>query len=173
MVFIGATLNIALNYQVLFLQSINATALLIGIAVSLLSLLEISMMMLVPAALKHHPMRRILLAAALFFPIRCALFYFIQDPGWMIPVQILNFVAAIGFEVIGVSYVDKNTPPKWRATGQGLYATAMYCIGPGIGNLVAGNVLERFNIRSVWVLNFILGIGGLMLVFIALGYFHR
>lgn len=171
MVFIGATLLIANNFQTVFLQSLNASSLLIGITVALPALLEIPMLIITPMLLKKFHLRQLIIAGAVLMPVRWGLFYMIQNPGWMIPAQILNGVATISIDIAGVSYIDKSIPSKWRATGQGLYTTAAFAIGPGIGNFIAGNILDRFNVRAIWVLNLALGLVGLMLVFFALWLF--
>jgi len=171
MIFIGATLNIAINYQTLFLQSLNTSDLLVGVIISLPALLEVPMMSLVPMLLKRVSMRWLILVGAIILPVRWLLYFLIQKPGLLIPVQVLHGIATISFEVVGVSFIDKSIDKKWRATGQGLYGAVMWGIGPGIGLYVAGNVLDRFNIRGVWGLNFILGVVGLVLVFIALWRF--
>jgi len=171
MIFIGATLNIAINYQTLFLQSLNASDLLVGVIISLPALLEVPMMSLVPMLLKRVSMRWLILVGAIILPVRWLLYFLIQRPGLLIPVQVLSGIAMISFEVVGVSFIDKSIDKKWRATGQGLYGAVMWGIGPGIGLYVAGNVLDWFNIRAVWGLNFILGVVGLVLVFIALWRF--
>lgn len=173
MVFIGATLLIANNFQTIFLQWLNASSLLIGITVALPALLEIPMLIITPALLKKFRLRQLIIAGAVLMPIRWGLFYMIQSPGWMIPAQILNGVATISIDIAGVSYIDKSIPQKWRATGQGLYTTAAFAIGPGIGNFIAGNILDRFNVRAIWVLNLAFGLVGLMLVFFALWLFSR
>jgi PPP family 3-phenylpropionic acid transporter len=171
MVFIGATLLIANNFQTVFLQSLNASSLLIGITVALPALLEIPMLLITPSLLKKFRLRQLIIAGAVLMPVRWGLFYMIQNPGWMIPAQILNGVATISIDIAGVSYIDKSIPSKWRATGQGLYTTAAFAIGPGIGNFIAGAILDRFNVRAIWVLNMALGLVGLMLVFFALWLF--
>jgi PPP family 3-phenylpropionic acid transporter len=173
MVFIGATLLIANNFQTTFLLSINASSLLIGVIVSLPALLEIPMLIITPALLKKFRLRQLIIAGAVLMPIRWGLFYMIQNPGWMIPAQLLNGVATISIDIAGVSYIDKSIPSKWRATGQGLYTTAAFAIGPGIGNFVAGNILDKFNVRAIWVFNLALGVVGLVLVFIALWFLSR
>ena len=170
-IFVGATINISTNYQTLFLQFLETSDLLIGIAIALPALLEIPLMPIVPLLLKRIPMRWLILSGAVFLPVRWFISFFIQQPGWMIPIQLLNSIGTIGFEVVGVSFIDKNTDPRWRATGQGLYSTALWGIGPGIGLYIAGNVLDRWNIRMIWGLNLILGIIGLGLVFAALWWF--
>ena len=171
MVFIGATLLIANNFQAVFLLSLNASSLLIGITVALPALLEIPMLMIAPKLTKNFQTRQLIIAGAVLMPIRWALFYIIQNPAWMLPAQILNGVTAISIDIAGVKYIDKSISPRWRATGQGLYTTAAFGIGPGIGNFVAGNILDRFDVRSIWGFNFILGLVGLVLVFLALWFF--
>jgi PPP family 3-phenylpropionic acid transporter len=171
MVFIGATLLIANNFQTVFLQSLNASSLLIGITVALPALLEIPMLIITPTLLKKFRLRELIIAGAVLMPVRWGLFYMIQNPGWMIPAQILNGVATISIDIAGVSYIDKSIPSKWRATGQGLYTTAAFAIGPGIGNFIAGAILDRFNVRAIWVLNIAFGLVGLLLVFFALWLF--
>jgi len=125
-IFVGATINISTNYQTLFLQFLETSDLLIGIAIALPALLEIPLMPIVPLLLKRIPMRWLILAGAVFLPVRWFISFFIQQPGWMIPIQLLNSIGTIGFEVVGVSFIDKNTDPRWRATGQGLYSTALW-----------------------------------------------
>lgn len=171
MIFIGATMIIASSYQAIFLLSMNASTLLIGIAIALPAFLEIPMMLVAPRLLRNVHIRRLIIVGAILLPVRWILFYLIQNPGWMIPVQILNGVTTISVEIAGVSYIDKIISPKWRATGQGLYTAATFGIGPGIGNFIAGNVIERYNIRAIWGLNLILGMIGLILLFLALWYF--
>jgi MFS transporter, PPP family, 3-phenylpropionic acid transporter len=171
-IFIGATMNIAVNYQTLFLQSLNSPELLIGIITSLPALLEVPLMTIVPAALKRLPMRWLILAGAAILPIRWLCYLFVQSPGWVLPAVFLNGIATIAFEVVSVSFIDKIVDQKWRATGQGLYSSALYGIGPGIGLFIAGNIVEAYSIRAVWGLNILLGAVGLALIIIALWRIH-
>jgi len=48
-----------------------------------------------------------------------------------------------------------------------LYNAALLGIGSGIGVYIAGMVYEWFNVRSIWVLNIILGLIGLVLLGLA------
>ncbi len=171
-IFIGATLNIAVNYQTLFLQSLASSKVLIGVITSLPALLEVPLMTLAPSALKRISMRRLILAGAVILPVRWLWYLFVQSPGWMLPAVILNGIATIAFEVISISFIDKIVDPKWRVTGQGLYSSALYGIGPGIGLFIAGNIVETFNVRAVWGLNILLGAVGLVLIVIALWRFQ-
>jgi predicted MFS family arabinose efflux permease len=173
MIFIGATIIIGSNFQTVFLLSLNASSMLIGIVVALPALLEIPMMMIAPKILKTENLRWVIITGLVLLPIRWGLLYLIQAPGWMILAQILAAAATISVEIASVSYIDNIIPLKWRATGQGLFTTATFSIGPGIGSFIAGNILDVNGVRAIWGFNLVLGIIGLGLVFLALWFFSR
>ena len=167
-IFIGGTLGVYNNYQTIFLQSLNAQDWLVGFTVSLQAVIEVPLMLLVPFSLKHLSPRRIILAGAVLLPLRWVLYFFIQQPGWVAPSQLIHGVAIVSFYVVGVSYIDQLINPRWRVTGQGLYATAFNGIGVALGVYLAGIALEWFDIRAVWGLNIIMGMIGLGFLLLAL-----
>ncbi len=166
-VFIGGTMGIYNAYMTLFLKSIHASSWLIGLTVSLQALLEIPMMMVVPFLLTRFSMRRLIAVGAIALPIRWILYFIIRQPGWIVPTQLLHGIAIVSFFVVGVTFIDQHISPKWRATGQGLYSTALSGIGTGVGVYLAGIVFERFEIRSIWLLTLVLGLIGLALLLYA------
>lgn len=169
--FIGATINIGSRYQTLFLQSLNTPDLLLGVIIALPAILEVPMMTVVPIILRRISMRWLILVAVIITPIRWMIYFLIQEPGWLIPVQLLGSIVTIGFEVVGVSFIDEHIDQKWRATGQGLYTSFLWGIGPAIGSYAAGYVLDWLSVRAIWGLNVIMGVIGLILVAIALWRF--
>jgi MFS family permease len=173
MIFIGATIIVGSNFQTVFLLSLNASSMLIGIVVALPALLEIPMMMIAPKILKTDTLRWVIITGLVLLPIRWGLLYLIQAPGWMILAQILAAAATISVEIASVSYIDNIIPLKWRATGQGLFTTATFSVGPGIGSFIAGNILDVNGVRAIWGFNLVLGIIGLGLVFLALWFFSK
>lgn len=172
-VFIGASISIALSYQTIFLNDLNTPDWLVGLTISLQAFLEIPLMMLVPKLVDKISWRKLILIGAFALPVRWILYLFIQKPGWIAPTQILHSLAIVSFMVVGVSFIDKRISHKWRATSQGLYATAMGGFGSGLGMYFAGYVLERFNIRAIWGLNLLLGILGIIFIIIALKRYQR
>lgn len=166
--FIGATISIGLSYQTIFLQALESPAWLLGLTVSLPALLEVPLMFLVPALSKRLSWSVMILIGAVALPIRWGLYLFIENPVWILPTQILHSIAVVSFMVVGVSFIDKRIHQKWRATSQGLYSTAMGGIGSGVGLYLAGNVLDRFDVRAIWALNFILGLLGFLFIIFAL-----
>lgn len=172
-VFIGSTMGIYNSYMTLFLQSLESSSWLIGVTVSLQALLEVPMMIVVPFLLKRFSMRRLIMIGAIALPIRWILYLFIRQPGWIVPTQIFHGVAIVSFLVVGVTFIDQHITPKWRATGQGLYSTALSGIGTGVGVYLAGIVFERFGIRSIWLLTLVLGLVGLALLLYAFKRFAK
>jgi len=167
-IFIGGTQGIYNNYLTLFLQSLDTASWLIGAIVSLQALIEIPMMMVAPYLIQRFSLQWLIVAGAVAFPVRWLLFFFIEEPAWIIPLQLLHGVGVISFFVVAVSYIDKLINPKWRATGQALYSTAMMGIGSGLGVFFAGIIIERYSVRSVWILSLVLGLIGLGLLLLDL-----
>jgi len=162
--FIGATFGIYNNYLTLFLQSLGASSWLVGVTVSMQAFVEIPVMMAVPFLLKKFSKRRIILLGAIILPLRWLLYYFIQQPGWILPTQLVHGLPVVGFFVISVAFVDRLVDPKFRATGQALYSTAMMGIGSGLGVYLAGRVIDAVGIREIWLVNMILGLAGILIL---------
>ncbi len=161
---IGAAISAYNNYQTIFLQSLETSTVLIGIIVSLQAFVEIPMMLFLPFLFKRFSMRSMIMAGGIALFMRWVLYLIVQQAEWVIPIQFLNGVGIPAFFVVGVAYIDKIVSPKWRATAQGLYNAALLGIGSGIGVYLAGMVYEWYNVRSIWVLNIILGAIGLGLL---------
>lgn len=166
-IFIGASFGISMNYLTLFLQSLAAPPWLVGATISLQALVEVPIMIMIPYLLHRFSMRRLIMAGALLLPIRWLLYTVIQQPGWVVPTQVFHGIAVVSFLVVGVSFIDKWIDPRWRATGQGLYMTALNGIGTGLGVYLAGFAFEWYGIRSIWWLNILLGLIGVILLAMA------
>jgi PPP family 3-phenylpropionic acid transporter len=166
-VFIGASISAYNNYQTIFFQSLDASALLIGIIVSIQAFVEIPTMLWMPFLFKHLSMRVMIMIGAFALILRWALYLITQQGIYALPIQLLNGLGIPAFFVVGVAYVDRIVSSKWRATAQGLYNAALLGIGSGIGVYLAGMVYEWFNVRSIWVLNIIFGLIGMVLLGLA------
>ena len=163
-VFFGATLGICLNFQTIHLQFLDASDWLIGVIISLQALVEIPMMLAVPYLLRRYSKRRLIILGAIVLPFRWLIYIFVEDPVWVLPTQIFNGISTVSFLVIAIALVDQLVHPKWRAPGQGLYSTAIFGIGSGLGVYFGGNVMGAYGVRSVWVLSLVMSL-------IALGLF--
>lgn len=164
--FVGASFGIYHNYLTLFLQTLQASSWVVGLSNSLQAFVEIPVMLAVPFMLKKLSRRQIILLGALILPIRWLLYFFVQQPGWILPIQLVHGLPVVSFFVVSVAFVDRLVNPKFRATGQALYSTMVMGIGSGLGVYAAGRVIEAYGVRQVWLLNFVLGLVGLGILFI-------
>ena len=162
--FIGASFGIYNNYLTLFLQSLESPSWLVGVITSIQAFVEIPVMMALPFLLKKFSRRKIILLGALILPIRWLLYFFIQQPGWILPIQLVHGLPVVSFFVVSVAFVDRLVDQKFRATGQALYSTVMMGIGSGIGVTLAGWVIDAFGVREIWLVNILLGLVGLVIL---------
>jgi len=170
-IFIGASLGIVMNYQALFLGILGASPWVVGITVSLQAILEIPLMLAAPSLLRRFSWSMLILVGAIVLPIRWILYMLVQNPVWIIPTQLFHSIAIVSFMVVGVSLVNRQMHAKWRATSQGLYSVSLDGVGSGLGVFFAGNVLQLFGVRAVWMLNLGIGLIGLAIIFLALKRF--
>jgi PPP family 3-phenylpropionic acid transporter len=104
----------------------------------------------------------------LLAPVRWIVFSLIQASWLIIPAQLLHSITVVSLMVIGITYVDRQLPPRWRATGQGLYTAAVFGIGPSIWQFVAGPVYENFGVRAVWLASLGITVVGVLILGLAL-----
>jgi PPP family 3-phenylpropionic acid transporter len=160
-----------MNYQALFLGILGASPWVVGITVSLQAILEIPLMLAAPSLLRRFSWSMLILVGAIVLPIRWILYMLVQNPVWIIPTQLFHSIAIVSFMVVGVSLVNRQMHAKWRATSQGLYSVSLDGVGSGLGVFFAGNVLQLFGVRAVWMLNLGIGLIGLAIIFLALKRF--
>lgn len=154
--FVNTATSIGLQYMPLFMEKINASGWMMGVAVSLQAFLEVPLMARVPKWTVKYGLPPVFLIGVLLLPVRWIVFLLIDQPAWVIPTSIFHSLAIMSLMVIGVKYVDDKFPREWRASGQGLYSTVINGIGPSIGLFIAGNLYDIHDIQTVWL--FTLGI---------------
>ncbi|MEA3458821.1 MAG: MFS transporter [Candidatus Thermoplasmatota archaeon] len=168
--FIGATFGIYHNYLTLFLQTLEASSWLVGAITSIQAFVEIPVMIALPYLLKKFSRRQVILIGALILPVRWLLYFFIRQPGWILPIQLVHGLPVVSFFVVSVAFVDRLVNPKFRATGQALYSTAVMGVGSGLGVFLAGRVIDCYGVRQIWIVNVVLGLVGVVILAII---FHQ
>ncbi|XP_050430860.1 major facilitator superfamily domain-containing protein 6-A-like [Adelges cooleyi] len=76
------------------------------------------------------------------FSVRFFLYSIINDPLWVLPVELLNGVSFAMSFLSGVSYAAKVAPPGGEGTLQGLYGMAFQGLGISLGCFVAGYTFD-------------------------------
>ena len=147
---VGGPLITAVQYLSIYMGDLGAPGWLIGLAISSMAILEIPFMRWSPALMGRFKISRLLMAGLLLLPLRWVLFAVIREPLLILPVQILHSIALVTLLVVAATFVDRQLPPRWRATGQGLLTTSVLGLGPSLGQFIAGMVYDAYSLRVVW-----------------------
>lgn len=161
---IGFTVGVVNNYLAIYLDDIAAAGWIIGAALAISALVEAGLMARVPAFLERWGVRLVLVAGAAVLPVRWLLYAVIDRPLLVLPTQLLHSIAMMSLLVVGIYYVDRLLLPRWRASGQALYAASLHGIGPSLGLFVAGFVYEQAGITPVWLLCAVVGFCGTLIL---------
>lgn len=161
---IGMTLGIVNNYFIIYLRDIQATGLIIGLALALSALFEIPLMATAPKFVRRWGVRPVLIVCTAILPVRWLLYMLIDNPILVLPVQLLHGIAMMALLVVGILYIDRLLDPTLRASGQSLYAASLQGIGSSIGLYMAGLLYDWNGINSVWLFSVIAGLLGTLLL---------
>ncbi|MBN1261292.1 MAG: MFS transporter [Anaerolineae bacterium] len=169
MLFLGALLIsgpliIGVQYLSMFMETLGAPGWLIGLAVSSMAIIEVPLMQQTPNLVARFGERAVLIVAFALTPLRWFLFANVQAAWLLVPLQALHSAAMTALLVIVPKQVDEQLPPRWRATGQGLYTTAILGIGPSLGQFAAGALFESHGFRTVWLLCMVAATVGTLIV---------
>ena len=124
----------------------NANAL-----ISLSQVSETLCILLIPYCLKKFGIKKVMLMAMFSWFLRFGLFA-IGDPGsgvWMFVLSMIVYGVAFDFfNVSGSLFVDQETDVSIRSSAQGVFMMMTNGFGATIGMLVAGAVVNHFNVFS-------------------------
>jgi PPP family 3-phenylpropionic acid transporter len=160
----GSTMAIGSQYLSIYLEQLQAAGWMIGLAIGLQAATEIPLMGSMPAILRRFGVRAALLAGVAVLPLRWFLHVVLQQPLFLLPVQLLHGFTISGVMVVGALWVNGRLPLHLRATGQALYTAVFAGVGWGLGLLVAGAVNDWFGMSAVWTMATVVSIVGVLIV---------
>ena len=118
-----------------------------NILISLSQVSETLCILLIPFALKHFGIKKVMLIAMFAWVFRFGLFG-LGNPGsgvWMFVLSMIVYGVAFDFfNISGSLFVDKETPKDIRSSAQGLFMIMTNGIGATIGTLGAQEVANHF-----------------------------
>ena len=124
----------------------NANAL-----ISLSQVSETLCILLIPFCLKRFGIKKVMLMAMFSWFLRFGLFA-VGDPGsgvWMFILSMIVYGVAFDFfNVSGSLFVDQETDPNIRSSAQGVFMMMTNGFGSTIGMLVAGEIVNHYQIFS-------------------------
>ena len=118
-----------------------------NVLISLSQLSETLCLLLIPFALKHFGIKRVMLIAMLCWVLRFALFG-MGNPGdgvWMFIVSMLIYGVAFDFfNISGSLFVNEETDLSMRSSAQGLFMMMTNGLGATIGTVMAQQVVNHY-----------------------------
>ena len=118
-----------------------------NVLISLSQLSETLCLLLIPFALKHFGIKRVMLIAMLCWVLRFALFG-MGNPGdgvWMFIVSMLIYGVAFDFfNISGSLFVNEETDLSMRSSAQGLFMMMTNGLGATIGTVTAQQVVNHY-----------------------------
>ena len=161
---IGITLGIVNQYLVVYMNELNASAWIIGATVAVSALPEIPIMSYAERFIRKWGLRITYVVGISALPVRWLFNMLVTDPNIALPVQVLHGVAMSSILCVGVIYIDNILPNTWRASGQALYVSSLYGLGPSIGLFFAGLLMSYGSTKPLWALCLGAGVIGCYIV---------
>ena len=154
---VGITLGVADQYLVVYLDELNASAWIVGVTVAATAFPEIPIMSYAGTLIRKWGLRITYIVGISVLPVRWLFNMLVADPNIALPAQALHGVAMGVLLSVGVIYIDNILPKSFRASGQALYLSSLYGLGPSIGLFLAGLLMSSGSTRPLWILCLVAG----------------
>jgi PPP family 3-phenylpropionic acid transporter len=163
-IFVGITVGISDQYLVIYMNELNASAWIVGATIAVTAVPEIPLMNYAETFIRKWGLRLTYIAAISALPVRWLFNILVTDPNIALPVQALHGVAMSALLAVGVIYIDNVLPKTLRASGQAIYSTSLYGLGPSIGLFIAGLLMGSGTTKSLWILCLFVGLTGCIII---------
>ena len=161
---VGITVGISDQYLVVYMTELKSSAWIIGATIAVTAVPEIPLMNYVQTFIRKWGLRITYIVGISALPVRWLCNMLVTEPNIALPVQVLHGVAMSALLAVGVIYIDNILPKTLRASGQAIYSTSLYGLGPSIGLFIAGLIMSSGSTKPLWVLCLIVGIIGCVLI---------
>ncbi|MFQ5899588.1 MAG: MFS transporter [Candidatus Methylomirabilia bacterium] len=94
--------------------------------------------------------RMLLMTAAGASALRWWLYTLAGEPGTFLAISLLHALTFAAFHVAGVSFVDRNTAPTLKSSGQAFFSAATYGAGGIAGAGLSGILLDALGIEGLF-----------------------
>ncbi|WP_051253085.1 MFS transporter [Paenibacillus alginolyticus] len=152
---INFVVQITLGYYYAFFpiyfKEMGGDSMLLGWSMVISSLSELPFLLFSGWILKRVPISAILIVAALASSIRWFLFTLIGNPLWILPVQLLHGVIFIVLSVTLATFINREVPSEWKASGQTLNGLLSLGAARIIGSFLGGIMSSAYGMRQVFL----------------------
>jgi MFS transporter, PPP family, 3-phenylpropionic acid transporter len=146
MVFIAGIGNATINnYLFVYMQSLGASNILMGFALTASTLSEIPAMFFGNRLLRRFGPRGMLIIAMTTIGLRLICYALVTRPWVILLIQLCHGLTFAAIYTAGVHYADQVAPPGMKATTQGMFNGTLMGFGAAAGGLLGGVLLDSFS----------------------------
>jgi len=159
----GIGLSVVDNYLFLYLNSMHASSIIMGLALTFAVLSEIVVFYFVDRILDRFGVSHVLMAALLLYVVRLMVLSLVQVPWVVLLLQLLHGPTYALMWSAGVAHAKESAPAGLEATAQGQLSSAYGGLGAVAGALIGGYLYEHIGAHLMYRTTGFLILGGLVL----------
>ncbi|MBD0381140.1 MFS transporter [Paenibacillus sedimenti] len=138
------------GFLALYMRQLGASDSIIGYAWMTSALSEIPVFFFLSKYGHRFKELPLLAFAGIAYTVRFVIMGFIQDPSWVIPVQMLHSVTFGIFLFTAIRYIGNIIPDEYRASGQAIFAVAWSSVAGLLSGTLGGWVFDLWGGSSVY-----------------------
>ena len=152
------------SYLFIFMDDLQASKTLMGIALTLASVSELPVMFFANRLLRRFNPHGVLLLAMVTVAVRVLLYSFSSAAWQVLLIQLLHGLTFPVIWVAGVSYADQIAPPGLKASAQGMFGGALLGFGAAVGSLLGGVLLQQIGSAGMYRITGIIVLAGMFFI---------
>lgn len=151
----------------IYLDGINTSEGMIGLAWTLASLSEIPVMLGAGLIIQKISSGGLLKISFLAYALRWLLLSFISAPFWALLTQLLHGLSFAAFLVGGVTYINQLAPKGLGTTAQAIFNTVSFGLASIIGSLLGGYFYDTLGMSAMFGFFSLIAIFGLFVFYVS------
>lgn len=148
---VQVTLGYYYAFFPIYFKEMGADSLLLGWSMVISSMSELPFLLFSGWIFKRISISMILIIAALGSAVRWFLFSIIDQPHWILPVQMLHGIIFIVLSVTLATFINREVPSEWKASGQTLNGLLSLGAARIIGSFLGGIMSAAYGMRQVFL----------------------
>lgn len=148
---VQVTLGYYYAFFPIYFKEMGADSLLLGWSMVISSMSELPFLLFSGWIFKRVSISVLLIVAALGSSVRWFLFSLIGDPLWILPVQLLHGIIFIVMSVTLATFINREVPSEWKASGQTLNGLLSLGAARIIGSFLGGIMSAAYGMRQVFL----------------------
>lgn len=139
------------NYLYLYLESLGAGTVTMGVSLTIATASELVIMYFADRLLKSWKARGLIMFGLLMLVLRLVIYSVIQSPGWVLLVQLMHGPTFAAIWMAGVAYVAEIAPPGLGNTAQGLLTGVVMGLGSASGAYLGGVLYQSLGFAQMYL----------------------